>query len=349
MFCFVNRRKMRYPDFLKDNGNIGFVAPAFGCASEPYKSAFDNALRKLHAMGFGTHEGSNCRMEKGVGISNTPQKCAKELMYEYTNPQNDILMSCGGGELMCEVVPYIDFEKIKAARPRWFMGYSDNTNFTYLSAVLSDTAAVYGPCAPAFGMEEWHPSLYDAMDFLSGRKLKFSSYDSWEIESLKNDKNPLAAYNTTETSCIKASVEGNIKISGRVIGGCLDCLSNLVGTKFDKTKEFCEKYKEDGQIWFLEACDLNPVSVRRALWQLKNAGWFENARGFLFGRPMHCGEEMFGIDQYNAITDSLEDIGVPIIMNLDIGHLPPMIPIVVGALADTEFSDGKFTIEYKLL
>ena len=105
-------------------------------------------------MGFGTHEGSNCRMEKGIGISNTPQKCANEFMYEYTNPQNDILMSCGGGELMCEVVPYIDFEKIKAARPRWFMGYSDNTNFTYLSAVLSDTAAVYGPCAPAFGMEE---------------------------------------------------------------------------------------------------------------------------------------------------------------------------------------------------
>lgn len=340
---------MRYPDFLKDNGNIGFVAPAFGCASEPYKSAFDNALKKLHAMGFGTHEGSNCRMEKGIGISNTPQKCAKELMYEYTNPQNDILMSCGGGELMCEVVPYIDFEKIKAARPRWFMGYSDNTNFTYLSAVLSDTAAVYGPCAPAFGMEEWHPSLYDAMDFLGGRKLKFSNYDSWEIESLKNDKNPLAVYNTTEMSCIKASVDGKIKISGRVIGGCLDCLSNLIGTKFDKTKEFCEKYKEDGQIWFLEACDLNPVSVRRALWQLKNAGWFENARGFLFGRSMHFGEEMFGIDQYNAITDSLEDLGVPVIMDLDIGHLPPMMPIVVGALADTEFSDGKFTIEYKLL
>ena len=340
---------MRYPDFLKDNGNIGFVAPAFGCASEPYKSAFDNALKKLHAMGFGTHEGSNCRMEKGIGISNTPQECAKELMYEYINPQNDILMSCGGGELMCEVVPYIDFEKIKAARPRWFMGYSDNTNFTYLSAVLSDTAAVYGPCAPAFGMDEWHQSLYDAMDFLSGRKLKFSSYDRWEIESLKNDKNPLAAYNTTEMSCIKASADEKIKISGRVIGGCLDCLSNLVGTKFDKTKQFCEKYKEDGQIWFLEACDLNPVSVRRALWQLKNAGWFENVRGFLFGRPMHFGEEMFGIDQYNAITDSLGDLGVPIIMDLDIGHLPPMIPVVVGALADTEFSDGKFTIEYKLL
>ena len=31
---------MRYPKFLPDEGTIGFVAPAFGCATEPYKSAF---------------------------------------------------------------------------------------------------------------------------------------------------------------------------------------------------------------------------------------------------------------------------------------------------------------------
>lgn len=337
---------MRYPKFLKDNGKIGFVAPAFGCASEPYKSAFDNAIKKFNSMGLSTHEGSNCRVEKGVGISNTPQECGLELTNEYTNPQNDILMSCGGGELMCEVIPYIDFEKIKSSEPKWFMGYSDNTNFTYLSAVLSDTAAVYGPCAPAFGMNKWHQSLYDAMDLLCGRKFKFSSYGSWEIESLKDEKNPLAAYNTTEKPCIKASVEGDIRILGRMIGGCLDCLSNLVGTEFDKTTEFCDKYKEDGQIWFLEACDLNPASVRRALWQLKNAGWFKNAKGFLFGRPMRFGEEMFGIDHYNAITDSLGELGVPIIMNLDIGHLPPMMPIVTGAMATIEFCSGKFTIQY---
>ena len=143
MFCFVNRRKMRYPDFLKDNGNIGFVAPAFGCASEPYKSAFDNALKKLHAMGFGTHEGSNCRMEKGIGISNTPQKCAEELVEYYEKKSNDILISCGGGELMCTILPYMDFERVRRADPKWYMGYSDNTNFTFLLTTLCDVAALY--------------------------------------------------------------------------------------------------------------------------------------------------------------------------------------------------------------
>ena len=36
---------MRYPEFLKENGTIGFVAPSFGAATEPYRSAFVNALK----------------------------------------------------------------------------------------------------------------------------------------------------------------------------------------------------------------------------------------------------------------------------------------------------------------
>ena len=38
---------MRYPQFLKENGIIGFVAPSFGCANEPYIRAFKNAQKKL--------------------------------------------------------------------------------------------------------------------------------------------------------------------------------------------------------------------------------------------------------------------------------------------------------------
>ena len=38
---------MRYPEFLKKNGCIGFVAPAFGCNIEPYKTAFGHALDSL--------------------------------------------------------------------------------------------------------------------------------------------------------------------------------------------------------------------------------------------------------------------------------------------------------------
>ena len=35
---------MRYPKFLPVNGTIGFVAPSFGCATEPYYTAFLKGL-----------------------------------------------------------------------------------------------------------------------------------------------------------------------------------------------------------------------------------------------------------------------------------------------------------------
>lgn len=108
---------MRYPEFLKDRGTIGFVAPSMGCTTEPYRSAFDNAIKRFHSMGYKTIEGPNCRCDSGIGISNTPKKCAEELNESYASADSDVLISCGGGELMCEVVPYIDFERVKQSKP----------------------------------------------------------------------------------------------------------------------------------------------------------------------------------------------------------------------------------------
>ena len=72
---------------------------------------------------------------------------------------------------------------------------------------------------------------------------------------------------------------------GRLLGGCVDCLVNLLGTKCDYVNQFNERYKEDGIIWFLECCDLNVMGIRRAMWQMKNAGWLDRTKGFLIGRP----------------------------------------------------------------
>ena len=55
------------------------------------------------------------------------------------------LFKLGGGELMCEILEYLDFEKLKSLNPKWFLGYSDNTNFTFLQTILCDTVSIYGP------------------------------------------------------------------------------------------------------------------------------------------------------------------------------------------------------------
>lgn len=345
---------MRYPEYLMDGGVIGLVAPSFGCTFEPYKSCLDAAIKRFEGMGYKIVEGPNCRRDDGIGISSTPENCGKELTDYYCSGDNDILISCGGGELMCETLDYVDFEAVKKADPKWYMGYSDNTNFTFLLNTICDTASIYGPCAGAFGMRELHPALEDAIKAFTGKLDKVSGYDKFELESLKDEEHPYAAYNLTETKELRLFMGENEMnrlpaFSGRLTGGCLDCLANLVGTKYDNVEAFNEKYKDEGIVWFLEACDLNVMSIRRALWNLDRAGWFKYAKGFIIGRPLAAWkQEMMGLDQYNAVTGILGKYNVPIVMDADVGHLPPAMPIISGAVADVNCEGSNVTLSYEL-
>lgn len=395
---------MRYPKFLQDNGTIGFVAPSCGCAIEPYKSAFDNAQKKWDALGYRMKLGPNCYAGEGVGISSTPRSCGQELTAGYCGKESDILISCGGGELMCEILDYVDFEQIRKAAPKWYLGYSDNTNFTFLLTTLCDTASIYGPCAGTFGMEPWHESLSDTMSLLRGEKLTMTGYDRWERESLKDEEHPCVPYNLTEPSVIsyllpdgRANVESlakaensmsgtetkaeasagrkgkpaemaagsktdvagsggadeeetpQIDFSGRLLGGCVDCLVNLLGTGYDRVTDFVDRYQDDGILWFLEACDLNLMGIRRAMWQMEHAGWFQHCSGFLIGRPrLGMGAVEFGIDEYQAVTEMLVKYQVPILMDVDIGHISPMMPLICGSMGRV-VSDGKtYRVEMSL-
>lgn len=339
---------MRYPKYLTNKSTICFVAPAFGCNIEPYKSAFENGIKKLQELGHKIQLGPNCYEGAGIGISNTPQACAQEFMDMWCTSDNEALFSCGGGELQCEILPYLDFEMIKASEPKWFMGYSDNTNLGLLLATICDTASVYGPNAPAFGMEPWHCSVQDAYDLVCGNQFSFDSYDGWQIESLKTEEEPLLPYNITEKPSIR-TLNMEKPFTGRLLGGCMDIVANLIGTRFDKVNEFIDRYAEDGIIWFLEACDLNLMSIRRALWSMEQAGYFRHVKGFIIGRPLHYTEEAFGLDRYSAVTSMLEKYGVPIVMDMDLGHLPPTMPLVNGAVATVALAEEKVKVQMELI
>lgn len=341
---------MRYPKYLQQYGTIGFVAPSFGCNIEPYRSGFNHAQEKFRELGHELDLGPNCYEGGGIGISNTPEACGAELTEYYCSDKNDILISCGGGELMCETLEYVDFARIAAAEPKWYMGFSDNTNMTYLLATLCDTASIYGPCAAAFGMEPWHESICDAYALLRGQKHVIHGYELWEREGKKDEEHPLEPYNVTEKRNLKIYAPDcgdNTKITmeGRLLGGCMDCLVTLLGTKYDKTVEFIERYRQDGIIWFIESCELNPMAIRRAIWQMKNAGWFSYVKGFMIGRPGVFGQELLGLDQYHAVYDLLKEFQVPVIMDADIGHLPPMMPIVCGSYAKVQVEGNDILID----
>ncbi len=344
---------MRYPAFLNDGGRIGFIAPSFGCAIEPYRSDFEESLEQFRNNGYKTVLGPNCFCDDGIGISTAPEKCAEEVNDFFTGDKSDVIISCGGGELMCEILPFVDFEKIKAASPKWFMGYSDNTNLTFLLNTLTDTASIYSVCASKFTGEH-HRCVDDAFDILSGKKLSVGNYDEWFKEKYGTNGEDGAddeyeVYPYEQFIYNGFSKTDRASISGRLIGGCMDCLVNLVGTKFDKAEAFAKKYKDDGIIWFLESCDLSVMSIRRALWQMENAGWFKYVKGFLIGRPLRFDDTFGNLDHYDAVLGILGKYNVPILMDLDIGHQFPQMPIISGACAKVTAQDNSTNIQFMLL
>lgn len=68
---------MRFPEFLKEHGTIGFVAPSFGCATEPYYTAFAHARERFGQMGYHTQMGRIAWWIRESGSATTRHYVAK--------------------------------------------------------------------------------------------------------------------------------------------------------------------------------------------------------------------------------------------------------------------------------
>lgn len=332
---------MRFPKFLQKNNTIGLASPSFGISDDPYFSRYNSAKEFLNNEGYQLIETASAyKLENAE--SNDEKTRASELMELYFNDNVDFIFSNAGGELMVEILPYLDFDKIRESEPKFFMGYSDNTNFTFTITTICDIASIYGPHTPSFGMRPIDDSTLDAYSLVKGEKLKFNSYPYYQDRSLELELLPLENYPSTIP--VFWDTINNTSFEGRIIGGCLDCLLNLVGTKYDNVKNFTEKYKNDGIIWYLEGCELNSLATKRGLWLLKENGWFKYVKGFIFGRPLNT-ETPFDVSYKDAVYDILDEYNVPIVLNSCIGHVSPSIPIINGSYAKVAVNQGFGTIE----
>ncbi|KZX21967.1 hypothetical protein [Rathayibacter tanaceti] len=136
-------------------------------------------------------------------------------------------------------------------------------------------------------------------------------------------------------------------MSGRLIGGCLETVSLLAGSPFGDVPEFARRCAPEGTIVYLEASGSDSVSVLRLLRSLRLAGWFDAATGILIGRT--SGPEAAGLSQEDAVRRALGDLGLPVILDVDTGHVPPQAPLVNGALAEVVLSEGRGRITQHLV
>ncbi len=333
-----------WPAPIAPGDTIAITAPGFGCTTEPYASRMKAAVVKLESLGYRVVTGDTVFMNDGLGISTNPQVCAAELTRFWLDDSVKAIISAGGGELMCETAGFLDFPKLAAAKQKWFLGYSDNSNFIYPLTVAGGSGGLYTQCISGYG-KPWELPEEQVWNVITGKTRSVHGFDMFQSPAAEKAAEalygPLAPYNyDCPKKLLYAGSAGqgrSVTAEGVYLGGCLDVLANLAGTAMDRTRDYLEK--AGPVIWFLESCDANPMELRRQIWHLDQCGWFRSASAVVCGRPLAAwGESAMGMDQYNAVTGILSKYDIPIIMDADFGHIDPSFPIPIGI-------KGRFTAE----
>ena len=331
---------MIYPKSIREGAVIATTAPSGGITEPNDILTLENAIYNIKKLGYKYKETENVRKEI-LGRSSSAKERAKEFMELWQDKNVSSIIFSAGGDFLLEMLDYLDFEQIKRTEPKWLHGFSDITGINYIFTTMLDIATIYGANLKSFGMKNLHPTLLDSFEIMKGKKITQHSYERYE--KIRNEE-PCAEYNLTEKSIWKnLNGKDEQKFKGRPIGGCFDVITNIIGTKYDKTSEYIEKYKQDGIIWFLEVFEMSAPQVVLNLWKMKNAGYFKYCKGILFGRPLFIRED-YGMTFKDAIEQALTELSIPVIYDVDIGHLAPQMPILNGAILEAECKNGKGNI-----
>lgn len=336
---------MRYPKYLNKGEYIGVTAISDGTNKEIDFLRMDNARKNLENLGYKVKE-TDCARKSVNGRSGTKEQRTKEFMSLWNDENVKSILCTTGGDFGFEILDELELDMIANSDPKWVAGYSDITNLGFVLTTNCDIATIYGPNYKSFGMENIHESLINEIKLMSGEEIEQYSFEKCEsVEDFVKIENPYAGFNlTNDVEWKSLNGENKMEFSGRALGGCFDVIMNLMGTKFDKVTEFIEKYKDDGIIWFLETFEVSTPQLEINLWKMKNAGYFENCRGIIFGRPLFIRKD-YGLSYIDAVREVLKDLNIPIVCDVDIGHLAPQISIINGSIINIKYENGKGKIK----
>ncbi len=334
---------MIIPEFIHEGDTIAVTAPSDGNKKEIDYQRLSLAKANIRKRGVEVIETPDVR-HSIKGRSASADVRAKELNEVFADKDIRAVISAKGGDFLMEILPYVDFDMIRS-NPKWFQGFSDNTGLGFLITTLCDTASIYASNFNDFAMDVWHDSLWADWNVLTGKSFKQHSFDRYQDGFIDYESGSEGYSQDKDVKWISALGGESIELNGRFLGGCLDVLLNLVGTRFDKVSEFTEKYRSEGIIWFLESFSLSSEEIERGLWQLSEAGWFETARGFVFGRPAFFSSDT-DTSYKEAVLNALSKFGVPVILEADIGHKPPQLAMLNGMLGKLTTENGKGCVEF---
>jgi muramoyltetrapeptide carboxypeptidase LdcA involved in peptidoglycan recycling len=297
--------------------------------AEPLRGRLDVAIKQIEARGYEVVVG-RC-MDGTTHISAPAAERAAELTAMLTDPSIRAVVPPWGGETAIDLMPLLDFEAIGRAEPTWVVGYSDMSTVLTALTLRTGVATVHGNCLMETpyrvpeGLTSWPDIVAAPQDEpfaqTSPGRYRVSGRDDWVGDPGISELTLDGAGGWT-----RLDGTGDVDVEGRLIGGCIETLANLAGTPYLDTRSFAG---DDALLVYVEACEDNAYTICRNLHGMRLAGFFDRAAAVLVGRT-HA-PDSGTLTQHEAVLDALGPLGVPIVADVECGHVPPHLPLVNGA------------------
>lgn len=311
------------PKRLRAGSRVAIVAPA-----SPFKSdELIAGLDIIKSVGLEPVLGPNVRNLRSSDIhAGTVMQRAEELMWAFTDPEVEAVITVCGGLGSGGTLPYLDFGAIARSR-RVLVGLSDITALNNGILAGAGLISVNGQY-PSIRVDEGNRIREaDSESMLFTLKLMMDSQEWGENPFDLNQYLP------------RTIAPG--KAVGHVVGGNLDTFCTLLGTPFFPNV--------DGAILFLEDVHKSGETIARLLLHLRLAGVLDKVGGVVIGEFVDVPEKQEGREP--AIEDVLREYlsdGPPCLYGFSFSHGPFTIPVPIGARCEMDADTGRVSFRFSM-
>ncbi|WP_079509447.1 S66 family peptidase [Mesobacillus jeotgali] len=319
-----------YAPKLAPGDEIRVIAPATSMIILK-EAQVELAVERMTNLGFKVTFGKNADAHDEF-FSSSIEERIEDLHEAFADPNVKGILTAIGGYNSNQLLKYIDFNLI-AANPKVFCGYSDITALQLAIYKKTGLVTYSGPHFSSFGVK--HGLEYTLNSFLEAvtndAPFDITPSDTWSDDAWYLDQENRTFHKQSGYMVIQ---EG--EASGKLIGGNLCTMNLLQGTEFMPSLKDSILFIEDDE-------ESHSRSFDRDLQSLLHLPEAASIKALLIGRFQE--NSNVTEEALRKIISAKEELNhIPVIANVNFGHVQPIATLPIGSFATIKASGNETEI-----
>jgi muramoyltetrapeptide carboxypeptidase len=346
---------IRYPAPLRAGDRIGVTSPSSGVPDDLWPR-FTYAVDFLRHKGFDVVVGelNHTSQHSPSHVSGPSEARAAELTAMLLDPSIRAVVPPWGGETCIDLLELLDLDAVAAAEPTWCVGFSDTSTWLTPLTVTTGIATIHGQnlMDTPYRLPDGTPHWLDVAGAPPGGQVvhrsagvhRTTGHDDYAAHPDVTDHSLDGRGGWVRLDA--GSQDDAVTFAGRLVAGCVEAVSFIAGGRFADIEDFADAHAPDGIVHVLDVAEWAATDICRALHAMRLRGWFDRSTGILVSRTSAPGRPDFS--QHDAVRDALGGLGVPIVADVECGHVPPAFALVQGAETTVSWDGAQGAITQRL-